>query len=436
MVGTESTNYRQLVSPSNHQTSPNIISLTLVHRSTDREVIYYVSNGFAEDVIYDGLYQDGYLPDPIDTYAEYNKSLELNIQRNGPIVGTTLNMWGDFGHQYHWTIDVDANRQIRCYKGYNLWYTPIQHGTSHGVYLKCIRIGSGWSDTNKRATFSAAGAYDPVTGKRGPDVNVNIFASDRAVFFPDGKMPDSVPPACFNDGPVLNKTICNWDKIFTTDPSDEMANRTQNLNTIEFHIDNGTLAATFTVDFVAFFAFTTYSLDTSPITNPLATVQNQALPNNGTSRPIDPNWILAGWSVADGGVLHANRTLTNLVHHNMKAQLENAAEGFLVYDFKQDYMSLIPVMQTLSMIDHSTVLANQTSQKPDQDHPMLQRNARMYVWAYGLGSRTSYLGAAVAILGCLVVVWQFALGLTDRRRYRSPTQLIVAALEQLTTWRI
>lgn len=46
-----------------------------------------------------------------------------------------------------------------------------------------------------------------------------------------------------------------------------------------------------------------------------------------------------------------------------------------------------------------------------------------------MGSRTSYLGASVGLLGCAVVLAQVILGFVDRRRYRSPTQLLVAALE-------
>jgi hypothetical protein len=98
-------------------------------------------------------------------------------------------------------------------------------------------------------------------------------------------------------------------------------------------------------------------------------------------------------------------------------------------DFKIDYVSFLPIMHTLSMIDHSTTPVPEGTKTTDEDHPVLVRNGRMYVWAYGLGSRTSYLGAAVAIAGVLVVVWQFFLGFIDRRRYRSPTQLVVAALE-------
>ena len=81
------------------------------------------------------------------------------------------------------------------------------------------------------------------------------------------------------------------------------------------------------------------------------------------------------------------------------------------------------------MIDHSTVFVPQGAKSTNPERPILTRNGRMYVWAYGLGSRTSYLGTVVALAGALIVVWQFVLGFVDRRRYRSPTQLVVAALE-------
>ena len=99
--------------------------------------------------------------------------------------------------------------------------------------------------------------------------------------------------------------------------------------------------------------------------------------------------------------------------------------------YYRDYVALVPVLHALSMVDHSTVKVDDPAAVANKDpgRPLLTRHARLYVWAFGIGSRTSWLGAIVSIIGCIVVVAQVILGFTDRRRYRSPTQLLVAALE-------
>jgi hypothetical protein len=403
--------------------------------SVDQDSVYWLSVGWKEERIAKKLASWNYFPDPIETYVEYNKSLELQIRRNGPVIGTMMNKYVDYNNEWHYSIDVDARRQVRCYIGYNLWNAQMTEGVSDVSmnYTKCIRTGSGWSNMNKKAKFSASGEYDTITRRQGPGVTVDIFSSDRAVFLPNGTLPSWFPGACIAPGGKVNSTSCDWNRLFTADIVPDLANRTQNVNTIEFNMRKGNFSTTMTVDFVAYLAFTDYTLDPYFFSNPLGLVQTDNLPTTGTSVPIDPAWLLAGWSVGHGGTLLANRTTTNLLLDVMSGLLANPDEGSALGlgdgDFKIDYVSFLPIMHTLSMIDHSTTPVPEGTRTTDEDRPVLLRNGRMYVWAYGLGSRTSYLGAAVAIAGALVVVWQFFLGFIDRRRYRSPTQLVVAALE-------
>ena len=106
----------------------------------------------------------------------------------------------------------------------------------------------------------------------GPAVSIDVYSSDRAVFFHNGILPSWLPPACLADGSVPGTIDCDWDRIFTTPGSSLEANRTSNVNTIEMAVGDGRQSFTMVVDFVAFWAFTEYSLDTSPISNPMATV--------------------------------------------------------------------------------------------------------------------------------------------------------------------
>lgn len=95
-----------------------------------------------------------------------------------------------------------------------------------------------------------------------------------------------------------------------------------------------------------------------------------------------------------------------------------------------DYIVFLPVAHSLSLVDYQTELIS-GSTAPDSDHPVLARTASIYVWGYFMASRTATMGLCVCSAGCIVVLAQLCLGFKDKRRYRSPTQLMVAALEHI-----
>lgn len=340
-------------------------------------------------------------------------------------------MWYNFNDSDKlFTVDVDYYRQIRCYKDYDLRYTPLNANTSFGTYTKCIQVGNGWGDANKWAQFQVMGKYDENQRDRvTPGVDVTIYSSEKAVYFQDGTLPSWLPEVCLTNSTRLNQTNCDWNRMFTVDPESPMANRSVNLNTIEYVMYDGNSSANFVVDFAPVLAFTNYSLDPSPFTNPTAFVKNSDLPNWGSTIHIDPSWILAAFAADNDGILHANRTMTNLLVESMQTLFQQQTMGFEDTNANIALVAVLPIYQTLSLVDFSTRMNTETDQVVDVDHPLLQRHARMNVWAYQIGSRTSKMGAAVGILGCVVVIAQVILGFVDRRRYRSPTQLLVAALE-------
>ena len=94
------------------------------------------------------------------------------------------------------------------------------------------------------------------------------------------------------------------------------------------------------------------------------------------------------------------------------------------------YITFLPIAHSLSLIDYSTTSQDEELDPPEK-HLLLQRNTRMYVWGYFMASRTSLLGIIVAVCGCLVVLVQGYLGFAERRRYRSSTQHLMAALEHV-----
>jgi len=91
----------------------------------------------------------------------------------------------------------------------------------------------------------------------------------------------------------------------------------------------------------------------------------------------------------------------------------------------------VPIMKTLSVIEYElsnitvTSLSDPRSEdEAEEQHPLL------YQTSHGMSSRMAYLGAAIAFMDIKVVLFQFKLVVVDRRQYRSPTQLLVVALEE------
>lgn len=395
--------------------------------NNDFTMIGVISLG-ANKTLQDRLY-DAYvgIMDRPETYYPYNRSLLLNVQRNGPILGAIVQWHADFNNTASSVTVVDDNRSIRCYQGYDLSMSPLSAPLISGVYTKCIRTGNGWSPTNKEVGFTISGERDYTTDIVSPDVRFSMFTSDKAQFFESNTIPSWLPPECLQEGPVPSSVECDWDRLFEVDPSSSLLNRTENVFTTEMSIGSNSQNDTtlkLTVDFVAFQNFTTYQLDPSPLTNPTTLVQTHNLPHTGNSTPIDPAWMLAAWTANNNGTLAPNRTSTMQAVRTMNRLRLNDTIGL---DYPLGYVSLLPIIQTLSLVDYTT----QDDGVDNSDHPKLTRNAKMYVWAYGLGSRTSKLGLAVASFGIVVVLIQVVLGFVDRRKYRSPTQLLVAALEHV-----
>ncbi|KAK4549879.1 hypothetical protein LTR36_005180 [Oleoguttula mirabilis] len=308
-------------------------------------------------------------------------------------------------------------------------------------YTKCIPDGDGWGSAfpnTKYASFIVDGAYDSDTNTVGPGIDYEIFSSDKVAFLNNGVLPAGISDDCIVNGTVPVGADCDYDLLFSAPPP--AANATSYVTTLRMTMSDGTNVAVLAVDYIAYLNFTTYTLDPSFLTNPLLLIQTASTPSPGIGAvPVNPAWTLAAWSVDNGGTLASNRSATTFLHKIMQDILDRSlydpdhTSAFEYINAEYQAVTSLPVLETLSMIEYVTL--NTTAKKvtqamiEDETTPTLYRNANMYVWAYGMSSRTAYLGVLVAILGCMVVLTQFVLGLVSRRRYRSPTQLLVAALE-------
>lgn len=250
-------------------------------------------------------------------------------------------------------------------------------------------------------------------------------------------MPAGLSPDCLPMFQVVPANLqCDWEAFFQPTNDTILATRSQFVNTIHLSteyapVDGHPTSMDLMFDFVAYFNFTTYSLDPSPITNPLFFVTMPDLPMSGTPIPVDPAWTLAAWSADLGGTMAPNRSSAIAVLHAFDRfwdlDLYQSANPLSIYNPNSDYIALLPVIQTLSLIDFS--IDPNSTVSSDANHPILYREGRINVWAYGMSSRTAWLGVGVCSFGIVVVIFQCFLGIIDRRPYRSPTELLVAALE-------
>ncbi|KAI6911333.1 hypothetical protein KC355_g18300, partial [Hortaea werneckii] len=375
-----------------------------------------------------------------ETYRLYNKSLELELQRSGPILGTYPNymIWNytqDDESAYWWTVVIDSDHALRCCAGY------VYGNEDTDYYTRCFQDGAGWGPNTRYTKFSIGAVFDSKSQQIEPGVNYEVYSSDKVGFLLNGQTPSSLPQACLNPGQVSKDLDCDWDALFAEPgPSTRIRNNVTTLVMTMTTANNTTTVLA--IDFVAFSALTNYTLDPSSLSNPTLLVQTQAVPQTGEPVALNPAWTLAAWSTEVGGEIPAERATATILRSVMTSIAENTTLTNPRYPNQLLAVVTVPIFQTLSMIEYETLdptslPTNTGSSRPQNpssssssSSPLaLTRNANLHVWAYGLTSRTSLLGAVVSISGIITVLIQFLLGLVDRKAYRSPTQLLVAALE-------
>lgn len=270
--------------------------------------------------------------------------------------------------------------------------------------------------------------------------------SGQVAFLTNGTLPSGFSPQCLaKNSAIPGGIICDWHTFFQCGQDDPVVQaRSRNVTTWEITSDpkpqpGHPSMTTLAIDFSVYQASATYFLDTSWITNKLS-IATFVLDSSdrlgafgplGSSLPVDPSWSLAAWAVDRNGNLTSTRAASTRLQDVFTAlwRLCNNTAPLYEMTYELDGIALMPIIQLLSIIDHRTVASsNMDPALVDPSHPLLQVHARMNVWAYGISSRTAYLGVVVASFGCLVVLLEVVLGLVYRRRFWNPTQLLVAAL--------
>ncbi|KAG7009615.1 hypothetical protein G7Y79_00002g007300 [Physcia stellaris] len=470
-------------------------------------------------------------------YGAYNRSLNTVLKRRGPMLGAIANQY--FPENIT-SIVLGHERELRCYGGY---FDPSSDSDSE--YTKCLRVGTAWNLTNKQARFKVMASGDDSLDH----VNVSTFFSDKAAYYNETFNSDLNPSSCFVNGTVSTPETCTFDRFFQSQPPDVDLLFSFNILNVELSMPQKFPNRTIVFEISTYANFSTYTLDTSPLTNPMYLVQVDDIPKSEKSSlqsiPVDPDWLLTAWSVDNNGLV-ANRSASLSLIRGLEAlfgpssfvnvtsedtdeegtspSVSESPLSFLprsttfttapinmstagvssaethsgsdavtsvsmnvgmtrvastftssafdmgvkrqetpltsatttsddvglspddeespLADFHQNISAVdsesqdindlatfafFSYLQALSMVPYSKM--NFTSGTDVEKHPPLLYWARVHVWCYGTDSRTSKLGIVVTMLGAVCAIISTVIGMIWRRKKRSLTDLIVAALE-------
>ncbi|KAL8792222.1 MAG: hypothetical protein Q9195_005178 [Heterodermia aff. obscurata] len=483
---------------------------------------------------------------PTKDFSAYINSLQTILKRQGPIAGALGNVYYPTNASLK-TIGPD--KWVQCFEGYTAYLPGLDAYNDDDSYTKCLKLGTGWDPTYEIANFTVYGENSSAL--------VQVYFSDKATYLAE-ELDSDLLAACRISSSLTGPKRCPWDTIFDDNHlNSSMDALRTNLITVEVTMPYDHPDKYFVLEAVTYVYNATYTLDTSPVSNPNYMVQIDGVPDPSTVgiQPVavDPDWLLAAWSVNYDGALYSNRSVANNLIRGLEALFSDTSfdnedtsasnnftssyshvsatatgEAFATdlpgasstdafesqttesntfsnaaaqsssptsttaninkrvaaleaattaapsstysytsysyisstitsavrpddyentyyndeyYDQSSDSATekaptdlqnfiYFSFLQSLSMVSFDKANFTTPHKDPkDPEHPTLHYWAMVHVWAYGLDSRTSKFGVAVVGLGSVIVIASTLLGLLVRRRQRSLTELIVAAIE-------
>jgi hypothetical protein len=356
----------------------------------------------------------------LSTYNTLRNAQQVKLRRQGPGLLFQAQCYPNVS-----VIQISDDKVVRCYdmpnpdsnitneNNYQSYPYPISttvDGTNTSTM--CIRVGSGWVGGNTHSKFS-------IRSSSNDSIAVDVYSTDRAIYL------TSTTYHCSAEKIITGAPPCNWDALFSADPASDIKNATANPLMTEYSLLG---YPTIWCRSFAFLRFPTYVLDTSPATNPLNLVLTE---DNGPVTPTDepisihPDWTLAAWSVDKGQMVPGDRPSAQFL-----------VDGFLFPTIGSAVLSNILIAhsvvaaQSFSLIDYSTKDIDAAGSAPTPTSPILEVGILIFVWSYGLESRTSKLGAVIVILGCVIVLMRMVVGICVRTVDRDLLKYVTTALEQ------
>ncbi|KAF7512910.1 hypothetical protein GJ744_012013 [Endocarpon pusillum] len=380
--------------------------VSFIVNTTNPDVDWIPSRQVAREISDDYLrYSDGVKQGlPGSNYTALANSLSTFLIRRGPTIGLAGGCYrGSLSN-----VTLGDEKTIRCYGGWDLY---AENGTD---YVRCIRVGS--------------------------DTDVDVYFADH-VYTPTS--PNN--PPCFVDGKPQAEPSCDWNEAFLADaPNDRVRNTSTNTILVEYTVPNlSNPNRTVWCDDISYLGFQEYSMDPSPFSNFIHLTQLETTDPRPHSDVlplvVHTDWFLAGWSVDRGSTVDATRIAAQTIISLVKEALNDSADKLDLTTL--NFMDGVAANQALSMINYLINSTNGTAsfKSPDnlrKANPILSTGVRVYVRAYGLGSRSSVLSLVVLCIGVLSVLIRVLLALVvvseregQHMTPRSVRKLLIAALE-------
>jgi len=348
-----------------------------------------------------------------------SRAREALVHRQGPAFSPVSNCICNTAST---TFQISSNKKIRCYHGYPSYTdTAVSAGsfddTSH--YSRCFPVGPAWN-----GSFAPAEVFVTNSSSSQP-VTVHIYSAHKTIYSTHG-ISGYKAHDCSERQIQTDPTNCDWESIFS-DETDSFVP--------ELYIDyvSSDRTANCSCSTELNFHLRTYELDPSrdgsKSTVDWMKVDDGILIRNQSN--VHPDWILASLSVNKGEALPGNRTTASHIVKTL-GDVSRLCDG--ASDYTNPCIRILTMHNTivkngLSLIDYSTI-DNDQSDPQFATAQKLKVSLRLRFWAYGLESRTSKLGAVVAIVGCVIVLIAAAVRLMARTERRDLVQIIATALEQ------
>ncbi|KAE9364107.1 hypothetical protein N431DRAFT_448644 [Stipitochalara longipes BDJ] len=366
------------------------------------------------------IYNPDYNP-PVDqanfsvsTFQALSNAREVIVYRQGPSLLLSGNCFASVSTS---VIQISSNKGVVCYdlSGYDIAQLFPVAGPYNGVNVStmCMPTGTGWIGNNAHSKFQVANYSSP------DPIVVNVYSADKAIY---------LNPATYHCSTAKNATgsaSCDWDSMFAANPEGTMRNISINPLVAEYSSsDNSSFWICLSFSFLR---LSTYILDTSgnsPFSLGLVELEGEDIINH-VDEPlfIHPDWVLASMAVDLGGTVPEYRSSS--------AALTDALQ-YTDDDYTEDltWFHAIIMAQALTLIDYATEDVNSTSDNLPTSTPLLSVRLLLYAWMYGLQSITSKLGAAVAIIGCVIVLIGIVVKTWGRTVPRDMLDIVTAALKQ------
>ena len=381
---------------------------------------------------------------PMSRYAQYNNSLHLTLQRQGPIVAFD---WAWIGTNVTVTT-IARDKQVRCYQH---CYWDLTDPDDPKPWAKCFRVGTGWNATNALANFTFARDSPSLNSSLNANdlvdpVVTNAFFADKSAWVQTALIPGVDMPPCLPNGTApTDRSDCDYDKFFSAPVPDVIPDNRTFTSTDSFVVEN-TLrsdpALALMTEAHYSLGFTTYAADVSGFSPNWGIVEIDSFPDRSALTPlaVHPAWYLAAWSVADGANVGWARPsarqvqlTTQNLHDTLKSRGHHIASNGSDYDqILWAYTAINAGLQTASLLPYTFTdpsVDGLSFSKDDGLRPQLWNNVRRQVWSFGLDSRTSKLSVGVVFVAVALVALRSALMVVTRTKHREPGEMLIAAMK-------